>query len=45
MSILKIGMYASQFPVGDKDPYWDNVVALLHFDGNTINEVTQGSAE
>lgn len=38
MSMLKKGMYAAQFPAGDRDPYWDQVVALLHFDGDFTDE-------
>lgn len=37
MSILKIGMYASQFPVGYGDPYWDDVIALIRCDGEIVN--------
>lgn len=37
MSIFKVGMYASQFPVGHGDPYWDDVIALIRCDGEIVN--------
>lgn len=37
MSVLKVGMYASQFPVGYGDPYWDDVLALIRCDGELVD--------
>jgi hypothetical protein len=49
MSILKVGMYASSrigaIPNQNFDPHWDKVVALLHFDGDLVNEVTGSTVD
>ena len=33
-SNAQITVPTTQFPVGDSDPYWDDVVTCLHFDGD-----------
>lgn len=37
MNKLKKGMFAAQFPAGDKDPYWNDVLALIRCDGELVD--------